>query len=156
MEEQNFTETDLLNAVKAEVEDVVKDILCKQGDKLITPNVYKYFTPKIINKTKDEGVYPAVIVRFLEADVDSDKQYNDDASIRIIAVVKDEDHEEGIDGALGIARKLKEHFQKKYFIGSFDITGKMKIFVPEEQEYPNWQAVIDFSMSIPAVQTNVL
>lgn len=156
MNESNFTEIDLVNTIKDELVKIAEGIECKKGDTLVNPRVYKYFTPTIINKKNEDGVYPAFVVRFLNSVVDSEKQFEDMVDMRIIAVAKNDDLEMGIDEALTLVRKAKEVFQEKYFIGPFGFAGKMTVSVPEEQEYPNWQAILDFEMELPAIQTNVL
>lgn len=150
------TELDLLNAVR---DFVVKhnDVLVKNAkNEMVLPNVFKYFTPSTVNKRNEEGVYPAYIVRLGDSVVDSEKQFEDECSIRIVAIATDQDHENGMDQAIKMIRRMKEELQNVSFLGPFDLVGKMKMVVPEEQEFPQWLAYLDVNFNIPAIQSNFI
>lgn len=150
------TELDLLNVVK---DFVVKhnDVQVKNAkNEMVLPNVFKYFTPSAVNQRNQEGVYPAYIVRLGDSVVDSEKQFEDECSIRIVAIATDQDHENGMDQAIKMIRRMKEELQNVSFLGPFDLVGKMKMVVPEEQEFPQWLAYLDVNFNIPAVQSNFI
>lgn len=150
------TELDLLNVVK---DFVVKhnDVQVKNAkNEMVLPNVFKYFTPSAVNQRNQEGVYPAYIVRLGDSVVDSEKQFEDECSIRIVAIATDQDHENGMDQAIKMIRRMKEELQTIGFLGPFDLVGKMKMVVPEEQEFPQWLVYLDMNFNIPGVQSNFI
>ena len=150
------TELDLLNTVKQFVEEHNTMLVSNKKGELVVPHVYKHFTPTAINQRNDGGVYPAYIVRFGNSEVNAEQQFEDECAIRIVAVSTNENHEAGMDQAMKMIRQMKEALQSVGFIGPFDQVGKMKMTVPEEQEFPQWLAVLDVSFNIPAIQTNYI
>lgn len=150
------TELDLINAVKNFIVENNNLLIANKEGKNVVPQVFKYFTPSQVNKKEEQSVYPSYVIQFLDSVVDSEKQLEDECVMRIIATTTNEDHEQGIDDALKMIRKVKEELNVAGYIGPFALAGKFKLSVPDEQAWPNWVAYIDVNFEIPAVQTDFI
>lgn len=129
---------------------------CTKDGKEKAPLVYEGYLPPKKNRRGDSSEYeeyPFIIVRFLDAEDEINKQSI--ANFRILLGIYNSDEQNGWKDVAGLIDRIKFELKRKGFIGAGELTGKIESAIFEEQMKPSWHGIMDISFKMPQVQQEV-
>lgn len=144
-----MTPTLLQNCLVEEIKILFDGFLLKNSEEELVPiNVYLQYLPTK-KREEDADFFPYIVVRVEDGE---EEIAEDSAQCRVVIITGICDWDENYQGyrdVMNILEKMRQHFLKKRIIDNrFEIQGKLKWAINQEEAYPYFFGGLDTTWSI--------